>query len=99
MTADDWLREVAFIRLEFPPDQRDVAQQLALFLAGCVGRKITRLRPEHTVAEILGWRDGDSLEAVELIMAIEEESRFPLEAGTTFRQWVEHTVRIARAAG
>ena len=43
----DWALEVAFIRLDFPPAQRLVAQQLAAGLAEIVGMKIKQLRPEH----------------------------------------------------
>jgi hypothetical protein len=41
----DWALEVAFIRLEFPPEQRVVAQQLAAGLAEIVGMKIKQLKP------------------------------------------------------
>ena len=39
----DWALEVAFIRLDFPPEQRVVAQQLAAGLAEIVGMKIKQL--------------------------------------------------------
>jgi len=39
----DWALEVAFIRLDFPPAQRLVAQQLAAGLAEIVGMKIKQL--------------------------------------------------------
>ena len=47
---DDWELLVAFIRLDFPPDQREVAQKIAVGLAEMVGLKIKRLWPEHTLA-------------------------------------------------
>jgi len=72
---------VAFIRLNFPPEQRDTAQQLAVSLSRVVGERIIHLRPECTIREILSWvgagivkDDGkDSLDAVEMIMSVEIE--------------------------
>ncbi len=43
----DWSLVVAFIRLDFPPHQRDLAQKIAAGLAEIVGLKIKQLRPEH----------------------------------------------------
>ena|ERR1051325_10886586 len=53
----DWSLVVAFIRLDFPPDQRSVAQKIAAGLAEIVGMKIKQLRPEHTLRQIAGWAD------------------------------------------
>jgi hypothetical protein len=44
----DWELYVAFTRREFPPQQRDIAQDFAVRLAGFVGLEIKKLRPEHT---------------------------------------------------
>jgi len=62
----DWALEVAFIRLEFPPEQRVVAQQLAAGLAEIVGMKIKQLKPEHNLTEIAGWAE-DGIYAKDLI--------------------------------
>src|ERR1043165_6507960 len=48
----DWALEVAFIRLDFPPAQRIIAQQLAAGLAEIVGMKIKQLKPEHNLSQI-----------------------------------------------
>jgi len=53
----DWELIVAFIRLDFPPGQRDMAQKIAAGLAEIVGLKIKQLRPEHTLAEIVEWAE------------------------------------------
>ena len=54
----DWELEVAFIRLEFPPKYRDVAQQIAAGLAEIVGMKIKQLKPEHNLRQIAGWAEN-----------------------------------------
>jgi hypothetical protein len=58
--------EVAFIRLEFPAEQRDVAQQLAAGLAEIVGMKIKQLKPEHNLTQIAEWAE-DRIHARDLI--------------------------------
>ena len=85
-----WEKDVAFIRLDFPPEQRDLAQHFAAILACIVGKEIRRLKPEHRIVEIVQWGESDSLDAVELVMVLEEEFGFELDATTTtFRQLVE----------
>ena len=54
----DWALEVAFIRLEFPPEHRDVAQQIAAGLAEIVGMKIKQLKPEHNLSQIAAWSEN-----------------------------------------
>ena len=54
----DWALEVAFIRLEFPPEHRDVAQQIAAGLAEIVGMKIKQLKPEHNLSQIAEWAEN-----------------------------------------
>jgi hypothetical protein len=44
---------VAFIRREFPPAQRDIAQEVAVRLVPIVGLEIKKLRPECTLKEIV----------------------------------------------
>jgi acyl carrier protein len=95
---------VAFIRLDFPPRQRDTAQTIASLFAGFIGRPIARLRPEHTLVEILSWSESDSFDAVEFIMALEEEFGFKIDDDfaarfeqRTFRDFVEYVSRTAVA--
>ena len=54
----DWALEVAFIRLEFPPEHRDLAQQIAAGLAEIVGTKIKQLKPEHNLSQIAEWAEN-----------------------------------------
>src|SRR5215470_8152144 len=62
----DWALIVAFIRLEFPSDQRELAQKIAGGLAEIVGLKIKQLRPEHTIKQIAEWAN-EPVSAVDLI--------------------------------
>ena len=55
----DWELVVAFIRLDFPPDQRDAAQEMAAVLAELVDIEIKQLRPEHTPKQIAEWETFD----------------------------------------
>src|SRR5262245_25221276 len=92
METEDWERYVAFIRLDFPPHQRDVAQKLAVSFACIVGTAIARLRPDHRLQEILGRGGADSLDALEFVMTLEEE--FGFEVGDDFAQrWGDNTFR------
>jgi acyl carrier protein len=105
MKTEDWERYVAFIRLDFPPAERDTAQFIAALFAEFIGRSIARLRPEHTLVEILSWAESDSLGAVELVMALEEELGFEIDDDfatgfeqRTFREFVEYVSRTKPAA-
>jgi hypothetical protein len=84
----DWALRVAFIRLEFPPDQREIAQKIAGGLAEIVGLKITQLRPEHTIKEIAGWAH-DPISATDLIKVFHAAFHVTCDANTTFRTLVE----------
>jgi hypothetical protein len=55
----DWELVVAFIRRDFPPDQRDAAREMAAVLAELVGIEIKQLRPEHTLKQIAEWETSD----------------------------------------
>jgi hypothetical protein len=101
---DNWELKVAFIRLDFLPEERDIAQTVAAALGELVGPAILQLRPEHTMAEIMAWSRSESLGAVELLTALEEEfvgqerddefaDRFEQR---TFREFVEYLSRSAR---
>ena len=84
----DWALEVAFIRLDFPPGQRLVAQQLAAGLAEIVGMKIKQLRPEHNLSQIAEWTDNH-IYAKDLITLFVVAFNVRCDPNTTFRDLVE----------
>ena len=84
----DWSLVVAFIRLDFPPEQRGLAQKIAAGLAEIVGMKIKQLRPEHTLREIVGWAD-DEIHASDLIRIFTVAFGIESDENTTFRSLVE----------
>lgn len=84
----DWALEVAFIRLDFPPEQRGLAQQLAAGLAEIVGMKIKQLRPEHNLSQIAEWAENQ-IYAKDLITLFVVAFSVRCDAGTTFRDLVE----------
>jgi cell division protein FtsX len=84
----DWELIVAFVRLDFPPEQRDVAQKIAAGLAEIVGLKIKDLRPEHTLEEIAAWA-GNHIHAGDLIKILYVAYRVKCDAQTSFRALVE----------
>src|ERR1043166_6708443 len=86
--ATDWALIVAFIRLDFPPDQRDLAQKIAAGLAEIVGMKIKQLKPEHTLKQIVGWAT-DEIQAKDLIKIFTVAFGIESDENTTFRSLVE----------
>jgi len=84
----DWELEVAFVRLDFPPRYRDVAQQLAAGLAEIVGMKIKQLRPEHSLSQIAAWAENE-IHAKDLITLFLIAFSVKCEPTTTFRDLVE----------
>ena len=84
----DWALVVAFVRLDFPPDQRDFAQKIAIGLAAIVGMKIKQLRPEHTLKQIAAWAD-DSIHAQDLVKILLVAFGVACDETTTFRTLVE----------
>ena len=84
----DWALIVAFIRLDFPPDQRDVAQKIAGGLAEIVGLKIRDLRPEHTIKQIADWAI-DPVSAIDLMKVFNVAFNIKCDENTTFRRLVE----------
>ena len=84
----DWALETAFIRLDFPPEHRAVAQQLAAGLAEVVGMKIKQLTPDHNLAQIAEWAD-DGIYAKDLITLFLVAFDVRCDANTTFRALVE----------
>jgi hypothetical protein len=90
---------MAFVRLDFPPSQRDTAQVVAALFGHFIGPAMLRLRPEHTIGEILSWTESAGLGTVELLMVVEEEygemdDEFARSLERhTFREFVEHLSR------
>lgn len=87
-SGTDWALETAFIRLDFPPEHRAVAQQLAAGLAEVVGMKIKQLTPDHNLAQIAEWAD-DQIYAKDLITLFVVAFEVRCDANTTFRTLVE----------
>jgi hypothetical protein len=86
--TNDWELLVAFIRLDFPPQQRDTAQKIATGLAEIVGLKIKQLRPEHTLKQIADWAD-EQIHPRDLITLFVVAFGVRCDANTTFRDLVE----------
>ena len=84
----DWALIVAFIRLDFPPHQREVAQKIAAGLAEIVGLKIRELRPEHTIKQIADW-GTDTVSANDLMKVFNVAFNIRCDENTTFRDLVE----------
>jgi hypothetical protein len=84
----DWALIVAFIRLDFPSDQRELAQKIAGGLAEIVGLKIKQLRPEHTIKQIVEWAN-EPVSAVDLIKIFRAAFNIACDESTTFRALVE----------
>lgn len=91
----DWALEVAFVRLDFPPPYRDVAQQLAAGLAEIVGMKIKLLKPEHNLSQIAEWADN-RIHAKDLITLFVVAFSVKCDPTTTFRDLVE---KVAKKTG
>ena len=94
----DWALEVAFIRLDFPPEQRVVAQQLAAGLAEIVGMRIKQLKPEHNLTQIAGWAQDD-IYARDLITLFVVAFNVQCDEATTFRSLVERVARKKTETG
>lgn len=84
----DWALEVAFIRLDFPPEHRGVAQQIAAGLAEVVGMRIKELTPEHNLAQIADWAENQ-IYARDLIQLFLVAFEVQCDESTTFRDLVE----------
>ena len=94
----DWALEVAFVRLDYPPPYRDVAQQLAAGLAEIVGMKIKQLRPEHNLKQIAEWSE-DHIYAKDLITLFVVAFNVKCDVDTTFRELVEKVARRKSEGG
>ena len=88
----DWALEVAFIRLQFPPEQREVAQQIAAGLAEIVGMKIKRLKPEHNLTQIAEWAENQ-IHAKDLITLFMVAFDVRCGPSTTFADVVQKVVQ------
>ena len=89
----DWQLVVAFIRRDFPPDQRDAAQEIAAGLAELVGLEIKQLRPEHTLKQIAEWSHYFfSVSVEDLATLFRVEYRVACDGNTRFRTIVEKVV-------
>jgi hypothetical protein len=84
----DWDLIVAFVRLDFPPEQRDIAQKIAAGLAQIVGLKIKELRPEHTLKQIADWA-GAAIQPSQLVRLFYVSYNVECQADTTYRRLVE----------
>ena len=87
-TKVDWELIVAFVRLEFPPDQRDIAQKIAAGLAEIVGVKIKQLKPENTLTEIVNCAE-EQIYTLDLIKVFNVAYGVTCKPETTFRLLVE----------
>ena len=103
LTPQDLRAFAARIRAHFEPPLQDIAEEFALLIARTAGSRTKLLRPDTTLDEILSWLGTDSLDRVEVLMAIEEELIFEIpdddaerSAVITFRELV---VQIARKRG
>ncbi len=85
--AVDWELVVAFIRLDFPAEQRGIAQKIAAGLAEIVGTKIKRLKPEDRLEQIIGWAENP-IQVSDLIKVLHAAYGIQCDADTTFRALV-----------
>lgn len=88
----DWALEVAFVRLDFSPPYRDVAQQIAAGLAEIVGIRIKQLKPEHNLSQIAEWAEN-GIFAKDLITLFVVAFDVKCDVNTTFRDLVEKVAR------
>lgn len=84
----DWELIVAFVRLDFPAEQRDIAQKVAAGLAEMVGSRIKRLRPEHSLRQIVDWSE-EHVDPWDLVKVFDLAYGVTCVPETTFRSLVE----------
>lgn len=89
----DWELVVAFIRLDFPAHQRDLAQKIAAGLAEIVGLKIKELQPEHTLGQIANWAESP-VHTADLIKVLHLAYGVSCESDTSFRSLVEKVTKV-----
>lgn len=86
------LTEAQFGERFFPPDQAKLAARLRGIASEQLGKDLSQLHPDNALAPML-FDQSDSLDSVELLMAIEEEFGIELDEATavnlqTFRDLV-----------
>jgi acyl carrier protein len=103
VTNQDLHAFAARIRPYFAPPLQDIAEEFALLIARTAGARTKDLRPETTLDQILEWLGTESLDRVEVWMAIEAEIKFEVpdedserSSITNFRQLV---IALARKRG
>src|SRR5216684_8575800 len=91
---------VEFIRLLFrDPIEEEIAHCWATRLAKLLGGQVLKLRPETTLAEILGWAVAANVESMDFVVVFEPELRMDFAqflddyTETTFREMVEYCAR------
>jgi hypothetical protein len=91
---------VEFIRLLFrDPIEEQIAYLWATRLAKLLGGEVLKLRPETTLAEILGWAVKAKVESMDFVVIFEPELRMDFAqflddyTETTFREMVEYCAR------
>jgi|SRR5882672_12353299 len=91
---------VEFIRLLFrDPIEEQIAYLWATRLAKLLGGEVLKLRPETTLAEILGWAVAANAESMDFVVVFEPELRMEFAqfldnyTDTTFREMVEYCAR------
>lgn len=92
--------DVDFIRLFFrSPSEEHIAVQWAHLLASFIGDQALMLLPHTTLSEIFSWVESCSDDAVEFVLAVEEEFGLDLDVFVgdlehmTFGQFVEYAAR------
>ena len=96
--------DIEFIRLFFRSRHEEaLAIRIARLLASVVGDRITQLRPETKLSEIIRW--SDSLDAVGVVMRLEEVFGHAIPDDMaddfehlTFRELVEYASESNHAA-
>jgi hypothetical protein len=89
--------EVEFIRLLFAnPVEEEIAHRWASRFARLVGSQVLQLRPQTTLAEMLGWAATVNADSMDFAVVFEPELRMDLAEfldysdEATFREMVQH---------
>lgn len=88
---------VDFIRLLFiDPVEERIAHRWASRLAAVIGAEALQLRPEMTLAQLLGWAAAAKADNMDFVVVFEPELRMEFREFldyadlVTFREMVEH---------
>lgn len=89
--------DVGFIRLLFrSPVEELIAYRWAKRLAALLDRRVMQLRPDTTLAQILGWAAAADVDSMDFVVVFEPELGMEFAEfldysdHTTFREMVEH---------